>query len=75
MTLLTRLRYALYLAAVCGAVVGLLVAIASADAISLLPISAFDTLFSPYYFLIIYATSFVISPWVAKRFPIQRGEQ
>ena len=70
MPLLTRLRYALYLAVVSGAGASLIVALASADAISLLPGSAFQALFSPFFFLVVYAAAFVITPWVSRRLPI-----
>jgi len=46
------------------------VSIASADVISLLPIRAFDALSSPFFTLALYAVAFVLSPWVAQRFPI-----
>jgi hypothetical protein len=75
MTLLTRLRYALYLAIVSSAAISLFVALASADAVGLLPSRAFDALFSPFFMLAVYVVSFVLSPWAAERFPIKRSEQ
>jgi len=59
MPIVTRLRYALYLAAVSSAAVSLLVAIASADAVALLPVGAFRALFSPFFMLAVYAAAFV----------------
>jgi hypothetical protein len=70
MPLLTRLRYALYLAIVSAAAASLIVALASADAVGLLPGSAFQALFSPFFFLVVYAAAFVLAPWVARRLPI-----
>jgi hypothetical protein len=75
MTLLTRLRYALYLAIVSNAAIGLIVALASADGVDLLPGRAFDVLFSPLFMLAVYVVSFVLSPWAAEHFPIKRSEQ
>lgn len=74
MNLLTRLGYALRLAIVTGAIIGLLVSIASADVIGLLPISAFDALGNPSYSLILYIASFIATPWVADYLPIKRNE-
>jgi hypothetical protein len=73
MSLFERLRYALYLAVVGGALIGLIVAIASADVIGLLPIAAFDMLFNPLYFVALYVVAFIVSPWVADRIPIARA--
>ena len=73
MSLLTRLRYAPYLAVVGGAAVALLMAIASADAVALLPISAFDALFGPFFVLAVYGVSFALAPWVVRRLPIKQG--
>ena len=70
MPLLTRLRYALFLAIVSSAAASLIVAIASADAIGLLRGSAFEALVSPYFFLAVYAVAFVLSPWVAERLSV-----
>ena len=73
MTLLARLRYALYLAAVGSAAIGLLVALASADDIALLPPSAFDAMLSPLFMLVMYGIAFAVSPWCAEHFPITRN--
>ena len=70
MPLLVRLRYALILAIVGSAAASLLVALATADAIGLLPGSAFNALFSPFFFLAVYAAAFLLSPWVAERLPV-----
>lgn len=74
MSLPARLRYALYLAAVSGVAINGFVAIASADAIALLSISAFEALFNPFFLPTLYAASFLLSPWVAERLPIKRRE-
>jgi hypothetical protein len=73
MNLLTRLGYALRLAIVAGAIIMLLVSIASADVIGLLPISAFDALGNPFYFLILYIASFITAPWLSSYLPIKRN--
>jgi hypothetical protein len=65
-----RLRYALYLAAVIGAALGLLIALASTEAIALLPMSTFEALFSPLFFIAVYAVAFVVAPWAAERLPL-----
>jgi hypothetical protein len=71
-SLLERFRYALYLATVGGALIGLLIVIASADVIGLLPITAFDALFNPLYFVALYVVAFVAAPSLAERLPIVR---
>jgi len=73
MSLFERLRYAFYLATVSAALIGLLIVMASADVIGLLPIAAFDALFNPLYFLALYGVSFVAAPWVADLLPISRS--
>lgn len=70
MSFYQRLRYSLYLAAVGGALVGLVVAVASADVVGLLPTTAFDLLMSPGYLLVVFAVAFLTAPMVARRFPI-----
>jgi len=75
MSLLIRLRYSLYLSAVGASAIGLFVAIASADVIALLPISAFDALFNPAFGLAVYATAFLVAPWVSAHLPIKRGDK
>ena len=72
MPLLARARYSLYLAVVISAIVMLVVAIASADVVGLLPIGVFDALFSPFFFPIVYVVSYVLAPWLARRFPVVR---
>jgi len=70
MSFYQRLRYSLYLAAVGSALVGLVVAAASADVVGLLPTTAFDLLVSPRYLLVVFALAFLIAPMVARRFPL-----
>lgn len=70
MSLYQRLRYSLYLAAVGSSLVGLVIAVASADVVGLLPIAAFDFLMSPVYLLIVFTVAFLAAPLVASRFPI-----
>ncbi len=70
MSFYQRLRYSLYLAAVGGALVGLVVAVASADVVGLLPSAAFDLLMSPSYLLVVFALAFLAVPMFARRFPI-----
>jgi hypothetical protein len=72
MGLVERFRYAAYLAVVVGAIVGLLLALGSADAIGFLPSSAFDLMFSPMLMLALYLVAFAVAPWVAERLPIKR---
>jgi hypothetical protein len=74
MDLLTRFGYSLRLAIVTGAIIGLIVSIASADVIGLLPISAFDAIGNPFYLLILYITAFITAPWVSEYLPIKRNE-
>jgi hypothetical protein len=70
MSLYQRLRYSLYLAAVGGALAGLIIAVASADVVGLLPHNAFDFLMSPGYLLVIFVVAFLAAPVVAPYFPI-----
>ena len=72
MTLLERLRYALYLAAVAGAVLGLVISIGSADAVGLLPASADRLIFSPFFLPALYLVAYLVAPLVSRRFPIVR---
>ena len=72
MSFLERARYAAYLAVVTGALVSLLLVLGSADAIALLPPSAFDLALSPTLMASIYVLAFIVAPWVAERFPIKR---
>jgi hypothetical protein len=73
MSLFERLRYALYLAIVGGALIGLLVSVASADVVGLLPIAAFDMLVNPLYWVALYIVAFAAAPLVADRLPIARS--
>jgi formate/nitrite transporter FocA (FNT family) len=59
MTLFERLRYSLYLAAVGGAVIGLLISIASADVVGWLPPSAGNLLFSPVFPFALYLVAYL----------------
>jgi hypothetical protein len=72
MPLFARIRYSLYLAIALSMAVSLAIVLASADAIAVLPSSAFDWAFSPAMFLLAYAMSFVVAPSVSERFPIKR---
>jgi len=63
-SLFERLKYALYLAAVGGALIGLLVGLATADVIGLLPVAVFDMMFSPLYFVVLYVVVFIAAPWL-----------
>jgi hypothetical protein len=72
MSLFERFRYALYLAAVSGAIIGLSVSLATADVIGLLPIAVFEMMFNPLYLVALYIVAFVAAPWVADRLPITR---
>jgi uncharacterized membrane protein YjfL (UPF0719 family) len=74
MSLYQRLKYSLYLAAVGGALVGLVVALASADAVGLLPIAAFDFIMSPAYLLVILVVAFVAAPLLGSRLPVSDNE-
>ena len=75
MTLFARLRYSLYLAIALSMAASLVLMVASADAIAILPPSAFDLAMSPALFAIAYIASFVASPFVARRFPVKRDWQ
>lgn len=67
MSFYQRLRYSLYLAAIGGAIAVLLVAVAVADVVSLLPPTIFDLLMSPGYLVVILALAFLATPVVARR--------
>jgi hypothetical protein len=75
MPFLVRLRYALYLAIVLSAAVSLVVMLASADAIQILPASAFNFAMSPSLFLVAFAVGYLVAPAMSKRFPIKRDWQ
>jgi hypothetical protein len=62
-SLFERLKYALYLAAVGRALIGLLVSLATADVIGLLTVAVFDMMFSPLYFVVLYVVAFIAAPW------------
>jgi hypothetical protein len=72
MTILQRLVYSIALAGVGGTIIMLLIAIASADVVGLLPISAFDFVFTPYYLLAVFVIAFLAAPWVVRWLPIAR---
>ena len=72
MPVLERARHAAYLTFVVGAAISLLLALASSDAIALLPPTAFDLVISPMLIIGTYAVAFVVAPWVASRFPVKR---
>jgi hypothetical protein len=73
MTLFERLRYSLYLAAVAGAVIVLVISIASADVVGWLPSSVDKLVFSPYFSLVLYLAAYLVAPWASQRFPIVRN--
>jgi hypothetical protein len=73
MTLFERLRYSLYLSAVGGAAIILVLSIASADVVGWLPPSAGHRLFSPFFLLTLYLVAYLVAPWVSQRFPIVRN--
>jgi hypothetical protein len=73
MTILQRLVYSVALAGVGGATITLFIALASADVVGLLPISAFDFIFSPYYLLAVFVIAFLAAPWVVRWLPIARN--
>ncbi len=75
MTLFARLRYSLYLAIALSMAVSLVLVLASADAIAILPPNAFDLAMSPGLFIAAYIISFLVSPFIAERFPIKRNWQ
>jgi hypothetical protein len=68
-----RRRYALYLAAVGGAVSSLVFSIAAADVVGWLPPSA-DNFFSPYFPLALSLAAYLVPPCVSRRFPSVRHE-
>ncbi|WP_127997184.1 hypothetical protein [Piscinibacter defluvii] len=70
MTILQRARYAAYLAIVIGALLSLVLVLGSADAIALLPPSAFDLALSLPLMIGTYVVAFIVTPWVAARTPI-----
>ena len=67
-----RLRYSFYLTVVGGVAVSLFVSLASADAIGLLPATAFELIFSPFYWLGLFVIAFFAAPRVANWLPIVR---
>jgi len=52
-----------------AALFALVVVVASADMVGILPAASFDLVFSPFYFIVIYALSFFISPLVESKLP------
>ncbi len=70
MTFFERARYAAYLAIVVGALLSLILALGSADAIALLPRSAFNLALSPPLMIGTYVVAFIVAPWIAARTPI-----
>lgn len=75
MVLAARFSYALRLTAVGGAALGLTIAILSSDAVAVLPISYFDALLSPLYYVVIFGVSFAVAPWVAERLTYEEDRQ
>ena len=75
MPLVARLRYSLYLAIALSVAVSLFLVLASADAIAILPPSAFDFALSPSLFAGAYVVSYLVAPSIVERFPIKRDWQ
>ena len=73
MTMFQRLRYSAYLAAVGGATIMLFIALASADVVGLLPMSAFDFVFAPYYLVAVFVIAFLAARWFVRWLPIARN--
>ena len=72
MALVERARYAGYLTIVSGVFISLILIVASADVIALLPPGAFDYAFSPLLIVIIYPLAFVVAPLISQRIPLKR---
>ena len=72
MPLLARLRYSLYLAIALSMIVSLIIVLTSADAIAILPSSAFDWALSPGLFLIAYVISFIAVSYTHLTLPTKR---
>jgi len=73
MTLFERLRYSLYLAAIGGAVIILVISIASADMVGWLPASADKIALSPFFLFALYLLAYLLAPLASRRFPIVRN--
>jgi hypothetical protein len=73
MTLFERLRYSLYLAAIGGAVIILVISIASADMVGWLPASADKIVLSPFFLFALYLLAYLLAPLASRRFPIVRN--
>jgi hypothetical protein len=74
MQLSQRIKYSFYLALPVAAILALAIAVASADGIGILPLAAFDLVFSPLYFLVIYAASFLVAPLIVHRLPVSEQQ-
>jgi hypothetical protein len=72
MTLFERLRYSLYLAAVGGAVIVLVISIASADVVGWLPPSAEKLVLNPFFPFALYLVAYLVAPWMSRQLPIVR---
>jgi hypothetical protein len=73
MALFERLRYSLYLAAIGGAVIILVISIVSADIIGWLPGSADELVLNPFFAFALYLVAYLLAPLVSRRFPIVRN--
>jgi hypothetical protein len=73
MTLFERLRYSLYLVAIGGAVIILVISIASADMVGWLPASADKIALSPFFLFALYLLAYLLAPLASRRFPIVRN--
>ena len=74
MDLPQRVKYSFYLAIPIAALLALVIAIASADGVGFLPVAALDLVFSPLYFVVIYAASFIVAPLIAHRVPVSERQ-
>lgn len=73
MTVLERLRYALYLYIALGMIVMLALSVAGADAVALIPnIDVGRVMSNPLYIVPVYAICFLAAPKVYEHFPIKR---
>jgi len=72
MGLFQRVIYALFVIIPVLAVVYLLLAIASANTVALLPSSASEFALSAYFYVPIYVVAFALAPWLRSRIPITR---
>jgi hypothetical protein len=65
-----RIKYSFYLAISTAALFALVIVVASADSVELIPTASFDLVQSPIYFLVIFAVSYAFAPIAARRVDI-----